>query len=120
MDGSFKALYLKCESIIERRFLKYNYELLISLGYLSSQETVCDYRVDFLLSTDNRTFIIECDGRAYHIDSVPFDLDRLKNLTWLSKNIVPIRFSGHQIHNYPVHCGQWVKSIVLAWDRDFI
>lgn len=111
----FQALYLKCESIIERKFLECNYKLLTSLGYLSSQEIVHNYRVDFLLSTDRRTFVIECDGRAYHIDSVPFDLDRLKNLVWLSKNIIVIRFSGNQILRYPTHCGLWVQSIVGKW-----
>lgn len=115
MDGRFQLLYLKCESSIERKFLKHNYELLIGLGHLTSQEIVCNYRVDFLLATDNRTFIIECDGRAYHIDPKPFDLDRLKNSTWLSKGIIPIRFSGNQINCWPGHCGLWVKVVVQRW-----
>ncbi len=117
MNTDFQALYLKCESIIERKFLECNYKLLTGLGYLSSQEIVHNYRVDFLLSTDHRTFVIECDGRAYHIDSVPFDLDRLKNLTWLSRNVIPIRFSGNQILRYPTHCGKWVEAVVLAFDK---
>lgn len=116
IDADFQSLYLKCESVIERKFLEYNYKLLTNLGYLSSQEIICNYRVDFLLSTGHRTFIIECDGRAYHIDSKPFDLDRLKNLIWLSKNIVPIRFSGNQILRYPTHCGLWVEAVVKCWD----
>jgi very-short-patch-repair endonuclease len=115
MDGRFQTLYLKCESQIERKFLQHNYELLTSLGYLSSQEVICSYRVDFLLATDNRTFVIECDGRSYHIDSKTFDLDRLKNLTWLFQGIIPIRFSGNQINRWPTHCGQWVKSVVKRW-----
>jgi len=77
-------------------------------------------RVDFLLVCGRRAgyrkvFAIECDGHEWHEKTKEqVARDKLRDRRLILDGIVPIRFSGSEIHNNSKGCAHYIRSLAHA------
>lgn len=104
------------------------YDAERSFAYLMPQAVVegadetqdWKYRVDFLLILGSRPvhrqcFAIECDGHEWHEKTKQqVARDKLRDRRMILDGIVPIRFSGSEIHRAPAACSGYIRSLAHA------
>lgn len=88
------------------------------------------YRVDFMLILGRRPahrkcFAIECDGHEWHEKTKQqVARDKLRDRRLVLDGIVPIRFSGSEIHRAPVACSKYIRSLAhgalgdVLWEQN--
>lgn len=75
------------------------------------------YRLDFLLIAgrsvaSRRAFAIECDGHEWHEKSkAQVARDKRRDRDLILAGIVPVRFSGHEIHKSVGDCVDYIRSL---------
>lgn len=77
-------------------------------------------RVDFLLvcgrrASYRRVFAIECDGHEWHEKTKEqVARDKLRDRRLILDRIIPIRFSGSEIHRDADACARYIRSLAHA------
>ena len=125
-----------CESPIERMMfwallgemrldVLHNNRVLIdddqSVGYLLMQETIGDFKADFVLipdtrlqAPDSRLVVIECDGHDFHTSQKRQARDRRIDRELQKQGHAVLRFTGSQINTDPKACAQEVRDFLKA------
>lgn len=112
-----------CESPIEAMFLIAF--RLVTWGDLrrpyriKQQAIIGNHRVDFLISLNARSCVVECDGRDFHHASweqLESDRERDAEIEALGHKV--FRFPGTQIHNHPIDCVMLVIDYLLHEEQE--
>jgi very-short-patch-repair endonuclease len=86
----------------------------LGLGWnVKLQEQIGEYRVDFLLTSDEtkRKFVIECDGHDFHERTKEQALkDRRRDRDLTAAGYVVLRFTGSEIWRDPWRCAEDIEK----------
>lgn len=95
---------------------------LVPQAEIEGNDLTSDWRIraDFLLicgryRVHRKVFAIECDGHEWHEKTKEqVARDKLRDRRLILDGIVPIRFSGSEIHNRADACAQYIRSLAHA------
>jgi len=107
----FEEQVQKCESEMERRFLKAAWPVLTQYGRVVTQHPLGSYRLDVALP--ERKICVEVDGRDYHIQPEQVDNDKRRDRILMRFGWQTIRYPGREIWADADACAREVEAIIL-------
>lgn len=110
--SGFEEQVSKCESEMERRFLKAAWPILTQYGRLVTQHPLSGYRID--LAIPDCRIAIEIDGYDYHSTKEQLTADARRQRALTAARWTVVRFTGREIYAGAANCAAEVARIIVA------